>query len=79
MTVDRGGLEGALHQVGVASRSVQLRGQLLRLVVGLALGLVAGAYALRGTELTEVWHLLSRVAPIPVALSLLLVAITQLA
>jgi uncharacterized protein (TIRG00374 family) len=77
VTVDRGGLEDAQHQAAVASRSVRVRGQLLRLVVGLALGLVAGVYALRGTDLTEVWRLLSRVAPIPVVLSLLLVAITQ--
>jgi len=51
----------------------------VRLVVGLLLGLLAGFLALRGTDLEEVWGLLSHVVLWPVALSLVLVALTQLA
>ncbi|MFB0533462.1 MAG: lysylphosphatidylglycerol synthase transmembrane domain-containing protein [Anaerolineae bacterium] len=56
----------------------KVSGQALRLVLGLALGLLAGAFALRGTDLGKVWILLSRAALGPMALSLLLVAVTQL-
>jgi uncharacterized protein (TIRG00374 family) len=56
----------------------KVSGQALRLALGLALGLLAGAFALRGTHLDEVWSILAHVAPAPVALSLLLVAVTQL-
>jgi uncharacterized protein (TIRG00374 family) len=52
--------------------------QALQLALGLALGLLAGALALRGTHLGDVWAILTHVAPAPVALSLLLVAGTQL-
>jgi uncharacterized protein (TIRG00374 family) len=52
--------------------------QAWRLALGLALGLLAGALALRGTHLGEVWALLTHATLGPVALSLLLVAVTQL-
>ncbi len=54
-------------------------GHAWRLALGLVLGLLAGAFTLQGTNLGEVWALLTRAAPGSVALSLLLVAVTQLA
>ena len=65
------------------SRRDRLTKQAVRLVVGLLVGLLAGFLAgflaLRGTDLEEVWGLLSHVVLWPVALSLVLVALTQLA
>jgi uncharacterized protein (TIRG00374 family) len=51
----------------------------VRLGLGLTLGVLAGFLALRGTDLEEMWGLLSHVVLWPVALSLVLVALTQLA
>jgi uncharacterized protein (TIRG00374 family) len=68
-------LYGASGHLAVAGRVLS---QAWRLALGLTLGLLAGALALRGAHLGEVWSLLSHAAPGPVALSLLLVAVTQL-
>jgi uncharacterized protein (TIRG00374 family) len=80
MSIREEGSENCVRQ-GVTRRPWQgkVSGQVWRVVLGLVLGLLAGAFALRGTHLNEVWILLAQVAPAPLALSLLLVAATQFA
>ncbi len=79
MSVPGGRSELGLATEAARSRRDRLTKQAVRLVVGLLLGLLAGFLALRGTDLEEVWGLLSHVVLWPVALSLVLVALTQLA
>jgi len=50
---------------------------MLQLAIGLMLGLVAGAYALQGIHLPDVWDILGRTHLWAVALSLALVVATQ--
>jgi uncharacterized protein (TIRG00374 family) len=71
--------ETVVRQVISGGRQAVVPRQAGRLVLGLALGLLASILALQGTHLEEMWALFGRMAAGPVALSLLLVAITQLA
>lgn len=49
----------------------------LRLAVGLALGILAGWYTLRGSAWDELWSSLIQAAPLPMLLAALLLAATQ--
>jgi uncharacterized protein (TIRG00374 family) len=69
--------DGAQHGYSNGLLSGGVTGRILRLAIGLTVGLLAGWYVLRDTQLDEVWRLLASTAPLPLALSLLLVAMTQ--